>query len=95
MEALFREERAAETKLLGSGPNAGKVGAFEGAMYEATGYYRPAAGLHHVHARRSRLLRRLPTSHRAHHPHVREVNKPSGSAPPRKSGRQWSAPQAE
>ena len=27
MEALFREERAGETKLLGSGPNAGKVGA--------------------------------------------------------------------
>jgi hypothetical protein len=41
MEALFREEREHDTKLLGSGPNAGKVGAFEGAMYEARGYYRP------------------------------------------------------
>jgi hypothetical protein len=41
MEALFREERDATTRLLGSGPNAGKVGAFEGAMYEARGYYRP------------------------------------------------------
>jgi hypothetical protein len=41
MEALFGEERALETKLLGSGPNAGKVGAFEGAMYESSGYYRP------------------------------------------------------
>jgi len=41
MEALFREERAQETKLLASGPDAGKVGAFEGAMYEARGYYRP------------------------------------------------------
>jgi hypothetical protein len=41
MEALFREERVSDTKLLSSGPNAGKVGAFEGAMYEATGYYRP------------------------------------------------------
>jgi hypothetical protein len=41
MEALFREERDADTKLLGSGPNAGKVGAFEGAMYESHGYYRP------------------------------------------------------
>jgi hypothetical protein len=40
MEALFREERAQTTKLLGSDPNAGKVGAFEGAMYEAKGYYR-------------------------------------------------------
>lgn len=41
MEALFREERERSTKLLASGPNAGKVGAFEGAMYEARGYYRP------------------------------------------------------
>ena len=41
MEALFREEEGLATKILGSGPNAGKVGAFEGAMYEARGYYRP------------------------------------------------------
>jgi hypothetical protein len=41
MEALFRNEMELETKLLGSGPGAGKVGAFEGAMYEAKGYYRP------------------------------------------------------
>jgi hypothetical protein len=41
MEALFREERGIETKLLASGPNGGKVGAFEGAMYEAHGYFRP------------------------------------------------------
>jgi hypothetical protein len=41
MEALFAEEREAGTKLLGAGPDAGKVGAFEGAMYEARGYYRP------------------------------------------------------
>jgi hypothetical protein len=41
MEALFREERAEATKLLSSGRNAGKVGAFEGAMYEARGYFRP------------------------------------------------------
>ncbi len=41
MEALFREEREATTKLLASGPNAGKVGAFEGALYEGRGYYRP------------------------------------------------------
>jgi hypothetical protein len=43
MEALFREEQARATKLLSSGRNAGKVGAFEGAMYETTGYYRPQA----------------------------------------------------
>jgi hypothetical protein len=43
MDALFREERATITALLGSGENAGKVGAFEGANYEASGYYRPQA----------------------------------------------------
>jgi len=41
MEALFREEGGMATRILGSGPNAGKVGAFEGAMYEGRGYYRP------------------------------------------------------
>jgi hypothetical protein len=41
MEALFREEREKDTKVLASGRNAGKVGAFEGALYEARGYYRP------------------------------------------------------
>jgi hypothetical protein len=41
MEALFREEKERSTRLLG--PFTGKVGAYEGAMYEATGYYRPDA----------------------------------------------------
>ena len=41
MEALFREEGGMATRTLGNGPNAGKVGAFEGAMYEGRGYYRP------------------------------------------------------
>ena len=41
MDALFKEEQAVETKLLSGGEYAGKVGAFEGAMYEAKGYYRP------------------------------------------------------
>lgn len=41
MEALFREERGLATRLLAAGPNAGKVGAFEGSNYEARGYYRP------------------------------------------------------
>jgi hypothetical protein len=41
MDALFLKEKAHEMQLLGTDPNAGKVGAFEGAMYEAKGYYRP------------------------------------------------------
>ncbi len=43
MDALFREQQAAETKMLRAEPSAGKVGAFEGAMYEAKGYFRPQA----------------------------------------------------
>jgi len=43
MDALFQEELRASTALLGEGPHARKVGAFEGANYEATGYYRPQA----------------------------------------------------
>jgi hypothetical protein len=41
MEALFRENREFEVKLFASEKYAGKVGAFEGANYEAKGYYRP------------------------------------------------------
>ncbi len=41
MDALFRAEREEETTLLGTDRYSGKVGAFEGANYEATGYYRP------------------------------------------------------
>jgi hypothetical protein len=41
MDALFREEQARDTVLLNSGPYAGKVGAFEGANYEARGAFRP------------------------------------------------------
>lgn len=41
MEALFREESARSAPLLDQVPVAGRVGAFEGAMYESTGYYRP------------------------------------------------------
>lgn len=43
MEALFRDEREKMTRLLASSPHAGKPGAFEGALYEAKGYYRPQA----------------------------------------------------
>jgi IgA Peptidase M64/Peptidase M64 N-terminus len=41
MDALFTEERAHETVLLGTDTYAGKVGAFEGADYRAHAYYRP------------------------------------------------------
>jgi hypothetical protein len=41
MEALFREVRAFEVTLFADEKYRGKVGAFEGANYEATGYYRP------------------------------------------------------
>jgi hypothetical protein len=41
MEALFREEEAKISPLLAKGPYTAAVGAFEGAAYEAKGYYRP------------------------------------------------------
>jgi hypothetical protein len=43
MEALFREEQQKVDALLVQGPNAAAVGAFEGAMYEAKGYFRAQA----------------------------------------------------
>ena len=43
MDALFREEMAHDHALLNTGPHAGKVGAFEGANYEARGSFRPQA----------------------------------------------------
>ena len=41
MEALFREELTHEQKMFRGEKYFGQVGAFEGAMYEAKGYYRP------------------------------------------------------
>ena len=41
MNELFKKERQQEDALLASEKYAGKVGAFEGADYEAHGYYRP------------------------------------------------------
>jgi hypothetical protein len=41
MEALFREVREFEVRLSEVEKYLGKVGAFEGAMYEAKGYFRP------------------------------------------------------
>lgn len=43
MNALFREQQNWETKFLSSMQYSGKVGAFEGAGYEAKGLYRPEA----------------------------------------------------
>jgi hypothetical protein len=40
IDARKRAGRAAQEGALGSGPYAGKVGAFEGAMYEEKGFYR-------------------------------------------------------
>ncbi|MGB8065486.1 MAG: IgA Peptidase M64 [Candidatus Sulfotelmatobacter sp.] len=41
MNELFRKEREKEDAMFGAQKFAGKVGAFEGAKYEAKGYYRP------------------------------------------------------
>ena len=41
MDALFREAMARSTAILAQSPYANNVGAFEGANYEAKGYYRP------------------------------------------------------
>lgn len=41
MEALFREELKHEQVMFAKEKYAGKVGAFEGAIYEPKGYYRP------------------------------------------------------
>ena len=43
MEALFRQEQQKVVALLAQGPHAAAVGAFEGAMYRAKGYFRPQA----------------------------------------------------
>ena len=41
MTKLFREEQEAETRLLSSAEHARKVGAFQGANYDAEAFYRP------------------------------------------------------
>jgi len=41
MEALFREERTHEDAMFAQEKYKGRVGAFEGAIYESRGYYRP------------------------------------------------------
>ena len=40
MDDLFAREKVFETRLLGTDAHSGKVGAFEGANYEALGYFR-------------------------------------------------------
>jgi hypothetical protein len=41
-DALFREQREIESRMLSSQEYSDAVGAFEGAMYEPKGYYRPS-----------------------------------------------------
>jgi IgA peptidase M64/peptidase M64-like protein len=41
MDVLFSAEKVEETRLLGTDQHSGKVGAFEGCLYESKGYYRP------------------------------------------------------
>ncbi|MFQ5670082.1 MAG: IgA Peptidase M64 [Acidobacteriota bacterium] len=41
-DALFREQQAVETPMLASMTYSGRVGAFEGASYQARGLYRPS-----------------------------------------------------
>jgi IgA Peptidase M64 len=41
MEALFSEELKFEQELFAKEKYAGQVGAFEGAIYQSKGYYRP------------------------------------------------------
>ena len=41
MDALFLQQQKEETAMLGGEKYAQAVGAFEGANYEARGYYRP------------------------------------------------------
>ena len=43
IDALFREQMAHDMKLLGAHPHGHQVGAFEGANYEAKGFFRPQA----------------------------------------------------
>jgi hypothetical protein len=43
MEALFAEQQTKDAALLSSGAHPHDVGAFEGALYEARGFYRPEA----------------------------------------------------
>jgi hypothetical protein len=41
MDALFRDQMVRDAAILSSGEHGGRVGAFEGANYEARGYFRP------------------------------------------------------
>ena len=41
MDALFEKEKKHEDELLGTDQYSDRIGAFEGANYEAKGYYRP------------------------------------------------------
>ena len=74
MDALFREEQAWETKFLVGEQYAGRSARSRGPAYETEGTLSAADRLHHVHARRGRILPRVPAGHRADHGLVFAVN---------------------
>ena len=71
--ALPRADATGTTKFLARMKYSGKVGAFEGAAYEANGSLPAGSRLHHVHARPRRILPRLPARHQRDHRSVFEV----------------------
>ena len=71
VDALFREQLAWDSKFLSSMKYSGKVGAFEGAGYEAKGLYRPEADCIMFTRDPGRLLPRVPARDRTDHRSVR------------------------
>ena len=71
MNALFEKEKKHEDELLATDKYSDRVGAFEGANYEAHGYYRPQENCIMFTPLRQ-ILRRLPPRHRADRQHVCE-----------------------
>ena len=60
MDALFRVQQTEETATARGRPHAHAVGAFEGAMYEARGYYRPQVDCVMFTRERGAVLRGVP-----------------------------------
>ena len=60
MDALFRQEQESRRSCLGTDQHAGQGRRVRGRDVRGEGLLPAAGGLHHVHARRRALLRRLP-----------------------------------
>ena len=73
MDALFREQQAWDSKFLSSMTYSGRVGAFEGASYEARGLYRPEADCIMFTRDRGGFLPRVPPGDRDDHRSLFEV----------------------